>query len=102
MIVLLIFIEIENIRRKEEEIDWIMKYFILISVIFFFSFSKVFMRAQNERVFISSITQMEIHEFITRHIPLEIIKIIIMNGAVFILLCSNCKFDFFWELCKIC
>jgi hypothetical protein len=51
-----------------EATDWMMKYFILLSVFIFFSVEKLFIIQQKANVFISSIIQIETQEFIKKHI----------------------------------
>jgi hypothetical protein len=79
------FRKIEEKRRVADEIDWIMKYFILISLADF-SLLNLFVRTQNARVFISSMIQIDIQEFINKHMILEIRIIRLMIGMVLILI----------------
>lgn len=82
------------ISRAEDK-DWIIKYFILVSVIVSFCFLSVLTRKQNERVFISSMIQIINHEFSIIQIKLLINIIVVIEIFMNILLFSNCKFDFF-------
>lgn len=66
IIMILFFVMITLMMKILEEIDWIMKYFILPSVIFFLVSFLSFMIEQNARVFSSSIIQMDSHEFKTK------------------------------------
>jgi len=61
-------------NRRAEEMDWIIKYFILISKFFdLFFFVFLFIIEQNAIVFSSKRIQIEIHEFTRKH-PIGVIK----------------------------
>jgi hypothetical protein len=74
------FIEIEENTSRADEMDWIIKYFILISVIFFLSVLKLFIIEQNDRVFISNIIQINSQEFTNIHKIGEMIRTVRRNG----------------------
>lgn len=82
------FINLNDMQEKisrEEEIDWIIKYFILLSVKDFFSIENVFIMQQKESVLISKATQIEIHEFIKKHKIDDISRNINTKGEIVIL-----------------
>ena len=61
------------------------KYFIPISTVDFFSIEKDFIKQQNDKVLISSMTQIDSHEFIKKHNTDEVIRSIQIKGTVLIL-----------------
>jgi hypothetical protein len=71
----LFFVIITLMIRILEEIDWITKYFILLSAIFFFLILLPFMIEQKAKVFISNMIQMDSHEFIIKQQVLEVSNI---------------------------
>ena len=61
--------------NKAEAIDWIIKYFMIISLFFWVSFFFSFLiREQKDSVFTSSKAQIETQEFITKHKIVEVIS----------------------------
>ena len=63
------FISIVEIIKKEEAIDWMIKYFIIISFVILFSWGILrIVIEQKAIVLISSKIQMDTHEFIKRHL----------------------------------
>lgn len=74
----------EKIKRQEDR-DWIIKYFILISAPIFFSFELDFIIAQKARVFTSKDTQIITHEFKSRHKNEEANNVARKNGVKLIL-----------------
>ena len=75
-----IFLEEEKITKIEEAMDWITRYFILLSFSFFFFVSMVM--AQKERVFNSSIAHTINHEFEKRQAPAETMSELQTRGRV--------------------
>jgi hypothetical protein len=76
-------------NSREEEIDWITKYLTLISILFFLKKDKSFIREQKDRVLISSIIQIIIHELKIIHM-MEEPRIAVRNNEKEIIL-SNIK-----------
>ena len=78
-----------------EAIDWITKYFKILSLSINFVWEESFDREQNARVFISKAIQIVIQELSVKHDSEEKIKKIKNMGNLGILFFSNCKFDLF-------
>ena len=70
------------ISKIPEEMDWMIKYFILFSVIFFLLWFVFFIIEQNASVFISRNTQMVTHEFIIKHMIVEVVRMGIMRFKI--------------------
>ena len=77
-----LFISMVEIIKKEEAIDWIIKYFIIISFVILFSWGVPRIAIeQKAMVLISNKIQMDTHEFIKKHLTDDdsiIISIIIL------------------------
>lgn len=88
-VVLVSFVFSSIIIRTADEIDWIIRYFILVSTIFLFSFlMEVFIIEQNERVFISRAIQIQIHEFLMKH-KIDEMKIVVIIIIVVLISLEN-------------
>lgn len=86
----------ENKINKAEAIDWIIRYFITVSLFLWFScFPPVLRIEQKDRVFNSNILQIETQEFTTMQSREEEISKTSMTKLVLRANClsSNCKFD---------
>jgi len=71
--------------KRAEAVDWIIKYFIILSFIFFFLFKEeVTETEQKAKVFNSSRIQIETHEFLNRHNIEDAIRAIMINKLVLI------------------
>ena len=84
--------------RIADEIDWMIRYFIIFSLSFFVLDFWV-VKTQNDNVLISKKIQMAIHEFMNIHSTEEEISVILATTFVLIYL-SNCKFEYFWKNCS--
>lgn len=78
--VTLFFVKITLMMNIPDAIDWMMKYFILLSLVFFFLLSLSFMMEQKARVFNSSMIQIDTHEFINKQQILVVIIMVIKIG----------------------
>ncbi len=94
-------ITIEN-TSTVDEIDWIMKYFILISIVMNPSFFLYFINVQKDRVFSSKATQTVIQVFLSVQRRGVINRINSIELFVLISNSSNCKFDLTGDYNKIC
>jgi hypothetical protein len=94
MIFFSILINKEENTNKTEAMDWMTKYFILISMFDLLFFLNDFIMAQKVNVLISKAIQIKSHEFKVKHIREERIRIPLIKGIVLILYVSNCKFDY--------
>jgi hypothetical protein len=72
ILIILFFISMTLRIKILDDTDWMIKYFILLSLLLFFIMF-VFMIEQNARVFNSNIIQIAIHEFIMKQEILEVI-----------------------------
>jgi len=87
------FVCIDIIIKILEAMDWIIKYFILHSIILFDFLWGILRIPQKARVFISSVIQTMIQEFLEIQSKVEIVIVFNISLFVLILLLSNCKFD---------
>ena len=81
-----------------EAVDWMMKYFIEASAIFFWWEALVISMLQKDRVLSSSAIQMSTHEFLDRTTRLLMIRMVAAMGSIRIpigLITLNCKFKVF-------